>query len=102
MKSQKKGSHQTNKIVPIVLDTGITATMKPQDIPEDKWNHHHGKTATGQKVDSLQSATIAKSLILRKNTGGPVLSVSLAEFEVAAVQILTGMGYKMQAPANLT
>ena len=90
------------KTVPIILDTGITATMKPQDIPEDKWSHHHGKTAAGQQVNSLQSATIGKSLILRKNTGGPVLSVSQAEFEVAAVQILAGMGYKMQAPTNLS
>ena len=97
MKNQKSGKQQ---VVPVLLETGVSALVNPKSIPEIKWTHHHGKTADGEQVHSLQSIKIGTSLILRKNTGGPVLSVLQAEFEVAAVQILTEMGYKMQAPAG--
>lgn len=98
MKKNQKGNNNTT--VPVILEPGIMAAINPHDIPESKWDHHHGKTATGVKVNSLQSVSIGESLLIRKNTGGPTLSVSMAEFEVAAAQILTGMGYKMQAPTG--
>lgn len=96
-KNQKGGKYQA---VPVILASGVPAMINPNDISQDKWTHHHGKTATGQQVNSLQSVSIGDSLLIRKNTGGPTLSVSQAEFEVAAVQVLSGMGYKVQAPAS--
>lgn len=98
MKTNQKGIRKM--AVPVIIENGIIATINPKDIPESMWDHHHGKTATGVKVNSLQSITFGDSLLIRKNTGGPTLSVSKAEFEVAAVQILTGMGYKVQPTAN--
>ena len=97
---KNQGILSKQKFVPFITAEGIQASINPKDIPESMWDHHHGKTATGVKVNSLQSVTFGDSLLIRKNTGGPTLSVSTAEFEVAAVQILTGMGYKMQAPTG--
>lgn len=99
MNKNQKGTKK--QAIPVILSPGFPAMIIPNEISQDKWTHHHGKTATGQQVNSLQSVCIGDSLLIRKNIGGPTLSVSQAEFEVAAVQILSGMGYKMQAPAGI-
>lgn len=86
------------KNVPIITACGTPAFVNPNDIAQGKWNHHHGETASGQKVNSMQTTMIGDSILLRTGNGGPTLSVTQAEFEVAAAQILTGMGYTLQVP----
>lgn len=104
MSTSNKGNKINSKInmakVPVIVAGGITAFVNPNTIPEDKWDHHHGQTASGAKVNSLQSTEVGESLIIRTETGGPSLSVSKNEFEVAAVQILSKMGYRMQPPTG--
>ena len=94
----QKGNSSMTKTVPVQLSGGIIARIDPAQISSDNWIHHHGKTATGKTVNSLKTATIGDSILLRKSTGGPTFSTPAADFEVAAVQILDGMGYKIQAP----
>ena len=97
---KNKANFQGNKAkVPVITNEGITAFVNPNDIPSDKWEHHHGQTATGIKVNSLLSFKVGDSLLLRTKTS-LTLSVSQDEFEVAAVQLLTDMGYEITVPAT--
>ena len=94
----QKGNSSMTKTVPVQLSGGIIARIDPSQISSDNWIHHHGKTATGKTVNSLKTAMVEESILLRNNIGGPMFSTPRADFEVAAVQILNGMGYKIQAP----
>lgn len=87
-------------VVPVTLDNGIIALVDPKSIPQEKWIHYHGKTATGQQVNSMLGTKIGKSLLIQGNKG-PTLSVTCDEAEVFAVKFLSDMGYKMQAPAGV-
>lgn len=100
MNKNRKGSTRTKKVIPFTTAEGLSAFVSPDTIPQEKWNHHHGQTASGQKVNSLQTTTIGDSLLIRTGKGGPTLSVTHDEFEVAAVQILGEMGYKLTPPAG--
>lgn len=97
MKKTQGFSSTQQKVVPVIFADGINGFINPNTIPDSKWNYHHGKTATGQKVNSMKTTKIGESLLIQGNTG-PTLSVTQDEFEVAAMQILTEMGYSIKSP----
>lgn len=99
MNKATQGNKRT-QTVPVQLKGGLMARVNPQDIPSSKWDHHHGKTADGQQVNSLRTAKIDDSILIRNGEGGPTFSTTIGEFEVAAVQILSGIGYDVKAPAG--
>lgn len=99
MNKSNKGNKRT-QTVPVQLKGGIMVRVNPLDIPQGKWDHHHGKTAAGQQVNSLRTAKIDDTILIRNGEGGPTFSTTMGEFEVAAVQILSGLGYDVTAPAG--
>ena len=86
----------TAHFIPFVMPDGTTATTTRDKI--QGWTPHHGKTAAGQQVKSLQSKVIGESLFVTKIGGGPVLSAGKDEFEVFAMQYLTGLGFTVTPP----
>lgn len=94
-----QGIQNAQKFVPIITTEGIPAKINPDAVPVEKWNYHHGKTAAGLQVNSMKTAKIGNSLLIQGNAG-PTLSVTQAEFEVAATQFLAGIGYTMKAPGS--
>lgn len=98
--NKKTQGIQKQKSVPFIMESGTKAFVNPADISQSKWNYHHGKTAAGQEVQSLQTTEMGNSLLIRKDNSGPTLSVSQDEFEVAAVQILTAKGFSIKAPGH--
>lgn len=90
---------QQKKWVPITLDNGVQAFVNPYGIPKNLFEHHHGKTATGQQVNSMRSLTIGATTLLQNGSGGPFLSVPTTDLEVLAKQFLAGKNYSVQPPA---
>ena len=95
---QGNQAQKQSKTVPFIMENGTKAFVNTAEISQSKWNYHHGKTAAGQEVQSLQSTEVGNSLLIRKDNSGPTLSVSQDEFEVAAVQILTAKGFTVKSP----
>lgn len=93
-----KKSYQKNKSVPVTLENGIQAFVNPQNIPDVFWKRHHGKTAAGQEVNSIKTATIGATTLLQNGNGGPFLAVPTDDLEVFAKQFLAGKDYAIQAP----
>ena len=81
-KNQGNAGSKFQKFVPVILAGGIKATVNPNDIDESKWKHHHGKTAAGVQVNSMQSIQVGDSVLLRQKTGAPAISVAADELEV--------------------
>src|SRR3989338_9758951 len=99
MKTAIQGNKRT-QTVPVILKGGLMARVNPQDIPDNKCDHHHGVTANGQKVNSLKTTKIDDTILIQNGSGGPTFSTTMGEFEVAAVQILAGIGYDVKAPGH--
>lgn len=99
MNKANQGNKRT-QTVPVLLKGGLMARVNPQDIPDNKWDHHHGTTANGVKVNSLKTTKIDDTILIQNGSGGPTFSTTMGEFEVAAVQILSGLGYDVTAPAG--
>lgn len=78
------------------MHEGLTATIDASQI--SNWRTHHGTTASGQKVNSMQSTSIGDSIILK--SGQAMLSVSQADFEVMSVQYLTEIGFSITPPRS--
>jgi len=86
------------KLVPVTI-SGITTHLDAAGIDSSSWTQHHGKTATGTKVDSLKSLTIGETTILNMPGTNAFFSVPTDHLEVAAAQILSGLGYSVAPPA---
>lgn len=89
----KSTSNKKIRLIPLTLDDGTTAKIDANSLKD--WNVHHGKTAKGVQVDSLNSKNVGKTIFLKSGENGPAFSIKKDEFEVAAVQILQDMGYKV-------
>ena len=95
----RKFQRQGNKnLVPVVLENGIQALINPCAISEKDWTRHHGKTAGGVEVNSLETYTVDESTLIRTGRGKLVLSVPTDDLEVFAKQFLAGKNYGIVAP----
>ncbi len=81
----KKGKNKKVRLVPITLEDGTNANIDANSL--SGWAVHHGTTAKGVEVNSLNSKTIGKTVILRSGETGVPFSVSKDELEVAGTQI---------------
>ena len=93
-KFQKRNS----KLVPVILEGGIKAFVDPSSISDEKWTRHHGKTATGQQVNSMKTCEIGKTILLQNGVGGPTLAVPINDLEVLAKQFLASKSYAVEVP----
>lgn len=96
---KNQGIPSKQKFVPFLTTEGIQASIKQSDIPQEKWTHYHGETATGKQVNSMQMQEIGKSLLIQGNTG-PTLSVTMDEAEVGFTKYLRQKGFTVTAPGK--
>lgn len=85
--------------LPFVTTEGLKASINTNEIPKDKWTVHHGQAADGTQVNSLKTQPLGKSVLIQ-NEAGAILSVTAAEFQVAAEGFLTKSGYTVEAPTR--
>jgi len=90
----KKSNHKKARLIPVTLEDGTNAKIDANSL--SGWDVHHGTTAKGAKVNSLNSKRIGNTIVLRGGESDPAFSVDMDEFEVASVQILKGLGYKVK------
>jgi len=94
----KKSYSKRTRLVPVNLEDGTSAKIDANSI--SGWDVHHGITAKGVKVNSLNSKRIGNSIILRAGESNTAFSVSADEFEVASVQLLKDQGYEVKPPST--
>ncbi len=94
----KKSYNKKPRLIPVSLEDGTDAKIDANSL--SGWDVHHGTTAKGAKVNSLNSKCIGNSIILRGAESDAAFSVDMDEFEVASVQILKGLGYKVDPPTT--
>lgn len=97
-KNFQKSGNNKSLLVPVTLDNGIQAFVSPSKISDENWTRHHGKTATGQQVNSMKTCKIGKTILLQNGVGGPVLAVPITDLEVLAAQFLANKNYTIQTP----
>lgn len=85
------------KLVPVTI-AGITTQLDAASIATSNWTAHHGKTAAGNKVNSLSSVQVGKTTILNMPGTNAFFSVPTDDLEVAAAQMLAGFGYTVTPP----
>jgi len=93
----QRNSRGNKQILKTVDEKGITQFTDANKIPQSLWESHHGKTAAGNQVHSLQTIVIGESVLIRTNAGRAI-SVLQDELEVCAKQFLQEKGYQIQAP----
>lgn len=71
---------------------GATARINASQL--GTWTPHHGKTIGGVKVQSLASTVVGDSTLIKRDNDS-VTSFKTNELEVMAVDMLTGLGYKV-------
>lgn len=98
-----KGSRRTstriaNLLAVDVAGNGERIRIDLHSIKPESFTSHHGTTVGGTPVQSLQSVSVGKSLILRSGKTGPAIAATDAEMEVFATQFLQGKGFQVHAP----
>lgn len=86
-------SNRNRKLVSF-MQGSLIAQINPNQIVD--WKNHHGTTAAGVQVNSIQSAKVGDSVLMKKGSG--VLSATPGEIEVYCTQFLTGMGFTVTPP----
>ncbi len=94
----KKSYNKRTRLIPINLEDGTSAKIDANSL--SGWDVHHGTTAKGAKVNSLNSKRIGNSIVLRDSESDVAFSVGADEFEVAAVQLLKSQGYEVKPPST--
>ena len=100
MQNRTQHKDKNTKMVPVIMTNGALARVKISTLPKKDWNVHSGYAKiAGEEVHSLTSQVIkgTKTRIIQADTG-TTLSVTNAEAEVFAVDVLTELGYEVIAP----